>query len=360
MKAAVLEAMDTDPVLMDVEVSGPAPDEVLIRVVASGICHTDRHAQHVQQGRPLPILLGHEPSGIVEQVGDRVTTVQVGDHVVATASAYCGRCRWCLSGRTQHCEDKGQSRADGSPRLRVGDTEIHPFVGLGAFATHMLVSERATVRLPDEMPLDKGALLGCSVLTGIGAVRHVAKVESGQSVAVIGCGGVGLNAIQAAALVGARQIIAVDLNPAKLDRAREFGATDVVDASATDPVEAVLALSGTGVDHALEIVGIAPTVEQAFAMTDTGGCVTIVGVSSPEARISLSPWRFMFSEKRLQGCRLGGGNFRVDIPLYSQMYLAGQLKLDELISEVVDLSDVPRGLVALDNSDGARSVIHFD
>ncbi len=262
MRAAVLENFGEPLVESDVDLAEVAPDEVLVRVVASGICHSDRSVHLGTQDRPLPLVLGHEASGIVEQVGSQVRAFAPGDHVVGAASAYCGTCRWCLRRLTQHCTDKGLTRTGGGARLTRDGVEVHAFVGLGGFATHMLVSERALVRLPDDMPLDKGALLGCAVLTGIGAVRHRAQVRAGESVAVIGCGGVGLNAIQGARLVGASRIIAVDLNPAKLERAREFGATDVVDASADDPVEAVLSLSDGGVDHALEVVGLGRTIER--------------------------------------------------------------------------------------------------
>jgi S-(hydroxymethyl)glutathione dehydrogenase/alcohol dehydrogenase len=356
----VLETFDAPLVESDVELAEPARDEVLVRIVASGICHSDRSAHVGAQQRPLPTILGHEASGIVEQVGTDVSTVRPGDHVVGSASAYCGRCTWCLRGLTQHCVDKGQARADGSPRITRDDEEVHPYVGLGGFATHMLISERAVVKLPEEMPLDKGALLGCAVLTGVGAVRNGARVQAGQTVAVIGCGGVGLNAVQGARLVGASRIIAVDLSPAKLERAREFGATDVVDASADDPVQAVLALTGSdGVDHALEVVGLPATIEQAFGMTGVCGTTTVVGVAGAQAQVTLPALAIMAGEKRVQGSRLGSGNFRLDVPLYSQMYLRGQLKLDELISEVIGLEDVNRGLSELDGSDGARSVIHF-
>jgi S-(hydroxymethyl)glutathione dehydrogenase/alcohol dehydrogenase len=311
------------------------------------------------QVRPLPTVLGHEASGIVERIGAAVTTVRPGDHVVSSASAFCGRCSWCLRGLTQHCVDKGQDRADHSARLTRAGEQVHAYVGLGGFASHMLLSERAVVRLPDAMPLDKGALLGCAVLTGIGAVRNAARVAAGQTVAVIGCGGVGLNAIQGARLVGAARIVGVDLNAAKLERATEFGATDVVDASSDDPVEAVLRLTG-GVDHALEVVGLGATIEQAFAMTGVCGTTTVVGVAAPQTTVNLSALAIMAGEKRLRGSRLGSGNFRLDVPLYSEMYLRGQLKLDELISEVIGLEDVNRGLAELDGSDGARSVIHFD
>jgi S-(hydroxymethyl)glutathione dehydrogenase/alcohol dehydrogenase len=357
----VLETFDAPLVESDVELAEPARDEVLVRIVASGICHSDRSAHIGAQQRPLPTILGHEASGIVERVGADVTAVRPGDHVVGSASAYCGRCTWCLRGLTQHCVDKGQARADGSPRLTRGDEEVHPYVGLGGFATHMLISERAVVTLPEDMPLDKGALLGCAVLTGVGAIRNAARVQAGQTVAVIGCGGVGLNAVQGARLVGASRIIAVDLSPAKLERAREFGATDVVDASADDPVQAVLALTGSdGVDHALEVVGLPATIEQAFGVTGVCGTTTVVGVAGAQAQVTLPALAIMAGEKRVQGSRLGSGNFRLDVPLYSQMYLRGQLKLDELISEVIGLEDVNRGLTELDGSDGARSVIHFD
>jgi S-(hydroxymethyl)glutathione dehydrogenase/alcohol dehydrogenase len=256
--------------------------------------------------------------------------------------------------------DKGQARADGSPRLFRDGGQVHAFVGLGGFADHMLVSQRALVRIPPEMPLDKAALLGCAVLTGMGAVLHRARVRVGQTVAVIGCGGVGLNAVQAARLAGARTIIAVDINPAKLERARVFGATDTVDASRLDSVDTVLGLSGGGVDHAVEVVGSGPTIEQAFHMTGVRGTTTVVGVPRPAATVTLPALVFMAAEKRIQGSRMGSANFRADVPLYCELYLRGQLLLDELISDVIDLGEVNKGLLALDGSDGARSVIHFD
>jgi S-(hydroxymethyl)glutathione dehydrogenase / alcohol dehydrogenase len=358
MRAAVLERFGEPLIEVDVEPAGIAPDEVLVRVVASGICHSDRTVHIGAQDRPLPLVLGHEASGVVEEVGSAVTMFAPGDHVVGSPSACCGRCGYCLRGLTQHCTDKGQTRTGGGPRLVRAGEEVHAFIGLGGFADHMLVSERGLVRIPDEMPLESAALLGCAVLTGVGAVRHRADVRAGQTVAVIGCGGVGLNAIQAARLVGATQIIAVDLNPAKLARAREFGATDVV-AAADDPVEAVHTLTDGGADQVLEVVGLGATIEQAFAMAGVHGRVTVVGVARPEETITLPAAALVTSERLVQGSRIGSGDFRVDIPLYCQMYMRGQLKLDELISEVIDLSEVTRGLEQLDSSDGARSVIRF-
>jgi S-(hydroxymethyl)glutathione dehydrogenase / alcohol dehydrogenase len=360
MRAAVLNRFGEPLTETEVDLAEPAADEVLVRVTDSGICHSDRTVQLGSQDRPLPLILGHEAAGVVERVGSGVSGLQPGDHVVGCNSASCGQCLWCARGLPQHCSDKGQARADGSARLVRDGCEVHAFVGLGGFADHMLVSQRALVRIPSEMPLDKAALLGCAVLTGMGAVLHRAKVRAGQTVAVIGCGGVGLNAVQAARLAGAGRIFAVDINPVKLERACIFGATDAVDASRHDSVDAVLGLSGGGVDHALEVVGSGPTIEQAFQMTGVRGTTTVVGVPLPAATVTLPALVFMAAEKRIQGSRMGSANFRADVPLYCELYLRGQLLLDELISEVIDLSEVNQGLQALDGSDGARSVIHFE
>lgn len=359
MRAAVLYRFGEPLIEAEIELAEPAAEEVLVRVTDSGICHSDRTVQLGSQDRPLPLILGHEASGVVERVGSGVRELEPGDHVVGCSSANCGQCLWCARGLPQHCSDKGQARADGSPRLFGDGGQVHAFVGLGGFADHMLVSQRALVRIPPAMPLDKAALLGCAVLTGMGAVLHRAKVRAGQTVAVIGCGGVGLNAVQAARLAGAGRIFAVDIKEAKLERARIFGATDTVDASRQDSVDTVLGLSGGGVDHAVEVVGSGPTIEQAFQMTGVHGTTTVVGVPNPAATVTLPAHVFMAAEKKIQGSRMGSANFRADIPLYCELYLRGQLLLDELISEVIDLGEVSKGLQDLDGSDGARSVIHF-
>jgi S-(hydroxymethyl)glutathione dehydrogenase/alcohol dehydrogenase len=235
---------------------------------------------------------------------------------------------------------------------------VEPFVGLGGFAELLLVHERTLVRLPDEMPLDKASLLGCAGITGLGAVRHAAGVQAGDTVAVIGCGGVGLNAIQGARLCGASRIIAIDRLPQKLELAKVFGATDVVDASDVDPVQAVLELTGGGVDHALEVVGIEATIEQAFAMLDTMGTATVVGVARPEMQVRIPAVQLLL-EKRLQGTKMGSTRFRLDVPLYCQMYMDGRLLLDELLSDTKPLSGVNEALDRLDNPTGARTVLTF-
>jgi S-(hydroxymethyl)glutathione dehydrogenase/alcohol dehydrogenase len=359
MKAAVLHKFNSDLVIEDVDISAPARDEVVVRTVASGVCHSDRTMQLGAQPLPLPLLLGHEAAGVVEEVGADVTYVAPGDHVVLCASAFCGVCKWCMRGELQHCENKKRARAAGEPpRLSLWDKGVEPFVGLGGFAEQLLVHERTVVKIPDEMPLDRAALLGCAVITGLGAVRRAAKVQVGETVAVIGCGGVGLNVVQGARIAGASRIIAIDRLAAKLDMAQQFGATDLVDASEHDPVEAVLELTRGGVDHAIEVVGISATIEQAFRMLDTMGTATVVGVARPEVEVRISATDLLL-EKRLQGTKMGSTRFRLDIPLYAQLYLDGRLKLDELLSERLPLHGVNAALAQLDNPTGARAVLTF-
>jgi S-(hydroxymethyl)glutathione dehydrogenase/alcohol dehydrogenase len=346
--------------IIDVKVDSPADDEILIRTAACGVCHSDLTIRSSATPGPLPLVLGHEASGVVEAVGSAVTAFSPGDHVVTCPAAFCGSCEWCIRGRPQFCLDKGRTRTAGAPpRLSTEGRPVAAFAGLGGFAEVLLVHERAAVRIPPEMPLDRAALLGCAVVTGMGAVLNTAEVRPGQTVAVIGCGGVGLNAVQAARFVGASRIIAVDRLASKLERAVQFGATDVVDAGAEDPVEAVVALTSGGVDHALEVVGRPATVEQAFAMLRTGGTATVVGVPRPDDRITISPMQLLM-EKRLQGSQMGSTRFRVDVPLYAQLYLAGRIKLDELLTRSITLDEAGRALDQLDDFDGARSVIRFD
>jgi S-(hydroxymethyl)glutathione dehydrogenase/alcohol dehydrogenase len=361
MKAALLHNVNEKLVIEDIKVDLPLRrDEVLVRTVACGVCHSDRTVQ--TPGRwPLskPLVLGHEAAGVVEQVGSDVTYAQPGDHVTLCGTASCGMCRWCMSAAPQLCLHKNSPRADGAPRLSYDGGAVDTFFGLGGFAERMLVHERAVVKLPQEMPLDRAALLGCAVLTGIGAVRHAARVQVGETVAVIGCGGVGLNVIQGARMAGASRIVAVDRLSTKLQMAKTFGATDVVDASAVDPVEAVRELTGGGVRHALEVVGIGTTVEQAFGMLEPRGTATVVGAAPPNVEVRLKAAEIVIPERRLQGSLMGSAHFRLDIPLYAQLYLAGRLNLDDLISEQVPLDSINAAMDQLDAPLVARAVVTF-
>ncbi|WP_235735545.1 Zn-dependent alcohol dehydrogenase [Nocardioides alcanivorans] len=359
MRAAVLNGFDEQPVIGDIDLGDILPQEVRIRTAATGVCHSDRFGQ--TGGNPhleLPAVLGHEAAGEVLEVGSAVTAVQPGDHVVVAPAGSCGTCTWCSQGHPQHCTNLMRVRAPGlGSRLVRDGAPVTQYVGIGSFAEEMLVRASSVARVPDEMPLDKAALLGCAVITGLGAVRHSAAVRFGQSVAVIGCGGVGLSAIQGAVLSGASRVIAIDRMPEKLTLAASFGATDVVDASAADPVQAVLELTG-GVDHVIEVVGLPTTIEQAFAMLGTRGTATVVGLGRPGDTAALPTTAFL-GEKRIQGSRLGGTQLRVDVPLYAQMYLAGRLELDPLLGQTIGLDSVGDALDELHHATAARTVVTF-
>jgi S-(hydroxymethyl)glutathione dehydrogenase/alcohol dehydrogenase len=361
MRAALLHNINEDLVIEDVDINRPIrPDEVLVRTVACGVCHSDRTFQ--SPGRiPVtkPLLLGHEAAGVVEEVGAAVTGFKPGDHVVLCGTPACGTCRWCMRGAPNHCLNKNKVRADGTARLTHRGQAVEALAGLGGFAEQMLVHHTTLAKLPEGMPLDRAALLGCAVLTGLGAVRHAAKVQVGDTVAVIGCGGVGLNVIQGALLAGASRVIAIDRLPSKLEMAKTFGATDIVDAGAGDAVEAVRELTGGGVQHAIEVVGIAATIEQAVGMLERKGMATVLGVATPSVELRLNAAELVVQEKRLQGCLMGSSFFRLDIPLYAQLYLDGRLKLDELISERVPLGGLNAAMKQLDEPLVARAVVTF-
>ncbi len=358
MKAAVLPSFNARPIIEDVQLGDIAPNEVRIRTVAVGVCHSDHHGQ--TGGNPalgLPAVLGHEAAGEVLEVGTQVSYVKPGDHVVIAPAGSCGMCEWCSAGEPQHCTNLARTRPDGSPRLLRNGEPVAQFVGIGAFAEEILVPVTSVAKVPTEMPLEKAALLGCAVITGLGAVRHSARVRFGDTVAVIGCGGVGLSAVQGALLSGASRVIAIDRMPEKLEVARGFGATDLVNAAEVDPVTAVLELTG-GVDHALEVVGIPATIEQAWAMLGPRGTATVVGLARAGDEVAL-PTPALLGERRLQGSRLGGTRLRVDVPLYARMYLSGRLDLDPLIGSRTDLAGVADALDALDSSTAARTVVTF-
>src|SRR4029077_2420942 len=288
MTAAVLEHIPGELVIDDVQTGEIGPHDVLVRTVAAGLCHSDLHFMEGKYPHPVPTVLGHESAGIGEAVGSQVSYVQPGDHVISCISGFCGACRYCLSGRPNLCDKVGLA-ADPArpPRLRRGDETIFQFADLSSFAEQLLVHENLLVKIRPDMPLDKAALIGCGVTTGVGAVINTAQVRAGDVVAVIGCGGIGLNAIQAAAIVGAGRVIAVDRTASKLELAKTFGATDVVDASAVDAVGTVNELTGGGLDYSFEAIGLKATAEQAFNMLCNGGTATIIGMIPLGQRVEL-------------------------------------------------------------------------
>lgn len=360
MKAAILEHVPGELVVDDVELAPLGSREILVRTVAAGLCHSDLHFMEGKYPCPTPAVLGHESAGVVEAVGSEVSYVQPGDHVITCISGFCGACAWCLSGRPNLCDRAGLARdAGATARLRRGGEDVFQFADLSSFAEQLLVHENMVVKVRPEMPLDKAALIGCGVTTGVGAVINTAEVRPGQSVAVVGCGGIGLNAIQAAAIVGAGRIIAVDRVASKLAMAEAFGATDVVDASATDPILAVLELTGGGVDHAFEAIGLKATAEQAFGMLGKGGTATVIGMVPLGEKVEVDGFQLLL-EKRLQGTNMGSNRFRVDMPLYVEWYLAGKLKLDELVSATMPLEKINDGFATLRGGEVARQLVTFD
>jgi S-(hydroxymethyl)glutathione dehydrogenase/alcohol dehydrogenase len=360
-RAAVMRAFGEPFTLEEIELDEPGPGELLVRTVASGICHSDITIwQGGLIGTEPPMILGHEAAGVVVRVGDGVTVAAPGDRVVTTPSAFCGRCEWCIKGRPYRCPNKQFSRPEGStPRLKAPDGPLSAFVGLGGFASHMLVSERAVAKIPHEMPLDRASLLGCGFTTGFGAVVNTAQVSLGDKVAVIGCGGVGLSAVQAARLSNASCVIAVDRMPHKLELARALGATHTIDASTTDPVQEILAITGDGLDHAFEAIGYPETIQTAFAALREGGTVTVIGFARPGDVITI-PAQAMIQEKKLQGSRMGSNRFGIEAEAYSRLYLDGRLDLDSLISNRISLDGLNDAFADFGSADHARTVIEFD
>jgi S-(hydroxymethyl)glutathione dehydrogenase / alcohol dehydrogenase len=357
MRAAVLSTSPGQLELADVTVGPIGPREVLVRTAAAGLCHSDLHFIEGIYPHPLPVIMGHESSGVVEAVGDQVSYLAPGDHVVTCLSMFCGQCEFCLTGKTNLCRSRATKRPD---RLTGPDGDVMAqFAGLGSFAEQMVVHENACVKIRPDMPLDVAALLGCGVLTGIGAAWNTARVRPGDTVAVIGCGGIGLNVVQGAYVAGAARIVAVDRLPAKLDLARSFGATDVVDASDGTAVDQVLALTDGGVQHAFEAIGLAQTAQDAFAMLRADGGAYVIGMVPPTDLVSI-PGAAFISEKRIQGAMMGSNRFRVDLPRMIDLYLQGRIHLDELISARIPLDRINQGFAEMKTGTIARNVVVFN
>ena len=360
MKAAVLNTCPGSLDIEDVHIGEPGPREVLVRTAAAGLCHSDLHFMEAKYPFPCPAVLGHESAGVVEAVGSMVTHVAPGDHVITCLSAFCGHCEQCLSGHMSRCDLKTTELvrgADEAPRLSRGDGElVHQFLHLSSFAEQMLIHEHALVKIDPRMPLDKAALIGCGVTTGLGAVFRTAEVRPGEDVVVIGCGGIGLAAVQGARIAGANKVIAVDMVPSKLDLAQKMGATHVVDAS-DEPVSAVKELTG-GVHHAFEAVGLKVTAEQAFKMLRRGGQATVIGMIPVGTTVEVHGPELL-DEKTLTGSNMGSNQFRTDMPRFVDMYLDGRLMLDETVSKHIELEQINEGFEEMKTGEVARSVITF-
>ncbi len=361
MKAAVLIEAGKPLVIEDVVIAKPAAHEVLIRTAACGLCHSDLHFIDGLYPQALPAIPGHEAAGIVEAVGSEVRTVKIGDAVVTCLSAFCGHCEFCVSGRMALCVGTETRRTPGSPPriARPDGTPVAQMLNLSAFAEMMLVHEHACVRINPEMPLDRAAVLGCAVTTGAGAIFNACKLTPGETVAVVGCGGVGLATINAAKIAGAGQIIAADPIPEKRTLALKLGATHVVDAMADDAAAQIMEISKGGVDHAIEAVGRPESGALAVKSLRRGGTATILGMMPLSHSVGLSAIDLL-SGKKLQGAIMGGNRFPVDIPRLVDFYLRGMLDLDSIVAETIKLDQINDGFDKMKKGDAARSVIVFD
>ncbi|MGQ0744116.1 MAG: zinc-binding dehydrogenase [Acidimicrobiales bacterium] len=349
-----------------VEVVPPRFGEVQVRMAATGVCHSDLSMRDGVLPMPLPAVLGHEGAGIIERVGDGVTGLAPGDHVVISWVPQCRSCFFCCRGQPQLCVQADAvlfsgGLLDGTPRLRLDGADLFQMEGVGTFTESTVIPAIGAVKVPSDLDLSVAALLGCAVLTGVGAALNTARIRPGDSVVVIGCGGVGLNVVQGARIAQAERIVAVDIHASKLDLAARLGATDLVDATAGDPVAAVRDLTGQrGADVAFEAIGSETTIHQAVEMTRRGGQCVLVGLPGLETMISLPALLgVILAEKSISGCWFGSADIRRDIPRLVEMYRAGQLKLDELVSRRVTLDQVNEAFTAMTAGEVARTVIVY-
>jgi S-(hydroxymethyl)glutathione dehydrogenase/alcohol dehydrogenase len=360
MKAAVLHAVNEPLTIEEVSLQKPKAREVLVRTAYAGLCHSDLHFIEGLYPHPLPTVPGHEVAGVVEAVGSDVTYLQPGDHVIGCLSVFCGACQQCTAGRTVLCENTEVKMVPGQSRRLSwkGGEVMHQFLNLSAFAEQMLVHENALVKIDPEVPLDRATLVGCGVITGVGAVINTARIEAGSTVAVIGCGGVGLSAINGAALAGASRILALDTLPEKLELAKTMGATDTVLVGNDDPVLAVKELTGGGVHYSFEALGLKKTAEQSFAMLRPGGTATIIGMVPFGTKIELHGYDFL-RERRIQGSSMGSNHFRTDMPRLLTLWQQGRLHLDHLISGQLRLAEINEGFARLKGGHVVRQLIAF-
>jgi len=362
MKAAVFHGPKLPLSIEDVEIDKPQDREVLIKTVASGVCHSDLHFVEGLYPYPAPAVLGHEAAGIIEEVGKQVTYVKPGDHVICCLSVFCGNCDQCMSGHPNRCSNKAatQRKPGDKPRISQKGQPVNQFLDISSYCEKMLLHENAVVKIREDLPLDRAALIGCGVTTGVGAVLNTAKIEPGSTVAVFGAGGVGLAAIQGARIAGARKIIAVDMFEGKLAMAKRLGATDTVDASSSDPVDEIRKMTdGVGVDYSFEAIGLKKVAEQAFVALKPGGTATVIGMIPVGQKVELDGYMFL-TERKLQGSNMGSNRFRIDMPKYIDFYLQGRLNLDDMISRRGKLEDVNEAFRAMKAGEVARTVLMFN
>jgi alcohol dehydrogenase len=350
-----IQAVDLDP---------PGPGEVLVRIAAAGLCHSDLSVINGDRPRPTPMALGHEAAGIVEAIGPEVTDLEPGDHVVMVFMPSCGHCVPCSEGRPALCEPGAAANGagtllSGKRRLHCEGVDVNHHLGCSAFADHAVVSRRSLVKIDRDLPLDEAALFGCAVLTGVGAVVNTAGVKPGQRVAVVGLGGVGLSSLLGAVASGASQIVAVDFSPAKLELAQRMGATAIVNGRDADAVEQVRKLTDGGADFVFEMAGSIRALESAVAMTRRGGTTVTAGLPPPDARLPVNVVGLVAEERTLKGSYIGTCVPVRDIPRYIALYRAGKLPVNLLKSGTLRLEDINEGFDRLHDGSAVRQVIEF-
>ena len=346
------------------DLGAPGKGEVLVRIAAAGLCHSDLSVINGDRPRPVPMALGHEAAGVVEQVGEDVADLAPGDHVVMVFVPSCGHCGPCAEGRPALCEPGAAANTagtlvSGARRLSRNGTAIQHHMGVSAFADHAIVSRRSLVRIDPELPLDEAALFGCAVLTGVGAVVNTARVPPGSSVAVLGLGGVGLNSLLAAVASGAEKIIALDMIESKLQLARQLGATHAVNAGDKDAIEQVKALTQGGVDYAFEMAGSVAALELAYRITRRGGTTVTAGLPNPQSNWPLQAVTLVAEERTVKGSYIGSCVPSRDVPRYIALYRAGKLPVDKLMSARLALDDINAGFDRLASGEAVRQVIVF-
>ncbi len=363
VRAAALFDQPGNLRVVDIDVDAPGDHEVVVRTSACGLCHSDLHAMNGDVPAPGPSVLGHEAAGVVEAVGVAVTTVAPGDHVVGCFTRACGTCPPCGRGETWLCQLRDKpplARADDAPsRLSMEGRPVGQFLGVGGFADTLLLHESGVVRIPKALPLDTASLLGCGVLTGYGTVVNRARVRPGESVVVVGCGGVGLSAIQTAAIVGASPIIAIDIHDHALDLARQLGATVTINSSDEGAVKLVRTLTQEGADHVIEAIGFPGTMQEAIEMVRPAGTAYLIGIAPIPAMLELSAFKLVWFNRGVQGVFMGANNFRRDIPALANLALAGKFDLDHLLTERLALDDIGAGFDTMRSGSLGRSVVVF-
>jgi len=363
MKASVLFEPGQPLEAEDVEMEGPKDDEVVVRMVASGVCHSCLHtADGSWKGFPMPIVLGDEGAGVVEEIGPGVRDVKVGDHVILSWAPSCGRCHYCVTGRSQLCERGVPSMGtlmDGSTRMNIKGKPVYHYGCVSSYASYSVMPSSCAIPIRKDMPLEVAALIGCSVMTGVGAAINTAAVPPGASMAVFGSGGIGLNVIQGGGLVEAHPIIAVDVNPSKLEYAKSMGASHTIDASQDDPVEAIKDITGRGADYSFVAVGEASVINQAWNCLAPGGLCLLIGLPPSGSTVTFDTWDLQAGERMIKGCKYGSARTWEDFPRMVELYMAGKLKIDELITKRYDLEDANEAFRALAAGENARGLIVF-